>query len=303
MVDYTTTSPRNRSSGWKRAHTQQSKRTKTKAVKYRTSRKREVDVRTVLGVGLDWAARLVLAGVLVYAVLHGYRFFTTAPQFNISRVTFHGNKVVDTESLHALAAPVFGENILQVDLEAVLKPIRHNTWVRDVSVIRKLPQSLHVHIQERTPYARIQLDTVYLMDHYGVLIAPDSGGYDDLPLIRAPAGQTERVNLGEPVEIGWIIPGLQAMHSLNQLEAFRKNPFQTFRYAAPRHLIFTSRHDAVTVRMAVDRLREGFDNFKIVLEAMQSDVATVRFIDLSFADRVVVRDQYQEGTGSPIKQS
>lgn len=301
MVDYTTTSPRNRSSGWKQAHTQRSKRQKTKAVRYRTSPKREVNVQAVLRIGLDWGAKCVLAAVLVYGLFHGYLFFTTAPQFNISRVTFHGNKTVSAENLYAVANPVFGENIFHVDLENVLTPIRNDNWVQDVSVIRKLPQSLHIHLQERVPYARLQLDRVYLMDHYGVLIAPDSGGYDALPLIQA--GAFDRVELGEPVHIDWVVPGLQAMNSLNQLEAFRERPFNAVRFTEPHHLMFTSGTREVTVRMAVDRLAEGFGNFKMVLEALQSDIATVRFIDLSFADRVVVRDDPAGGTATSIKKS
>lgn len=302
MVDYSTTSPQNRSSGWKRAHTQRSKRQKKKAVRYRTGRKREVNVQQVLRLGLDWGAKGLLAVVLMYGLFHAYQFFTTAPQFRISRITFHGNKTVNAEHLYTAAQPVFGENIFHADIEGVLQPIRLNHWVHDVSAIRKLPQSLHIHVQERTPYARLELEQTYLVDPYGILIAPDSGGYGDLPLIQA--GTLGEVELGKPVHIDWVVPGLKAMNALNQLDAFREQPFHAVRYTSPHHLVFTSKSGQVTLRMAVDRLAEGFDNFKVVLEALQSDITKVRFIDLSFADRVVVRDEpWEGGTDTPIKKS
>lgn len=267
----------------------------------RSAAKREFDVRGILRLGFDVSAGLFLLIALVYGMFHAYRFFTTTTQFSISQVTFHGNQVIEGTSLLNVAQPVYGQNIFKVDLADVLSRIEHNPWIQDVSIIRKLPQSLHIHIQERTPYARLELDKVYLMDNYGILIAPAEGRYDNLPLIRGASMET--VNPGQTVNVEWIIPGLQAMHSLNQLEPFQDNPLSRFRFTNPDHLVFQTENGALEIRMGAHRLHEGFDNLKIVLEASGSDFQNVSFVDLSFTNQVVVRPVEEGKTGSKLKQT
>jgi len=268
---------------------------------FRSAGKREFDVRGILRLGFDVGAGLFLLVALIYGMFHAYRFFTTTSQFSISQVTFHGNQVLDGATLHNVAQPIYGQNIFKVDLVDILSRIEGNPWIQDVSIIRKLPQSLHVHIQERTPYARLELDEIYLMDNYGILIAPAQGGYDDLPLIRGAA--LESVDPGQTVKVDWIIPGLQAMHSLNQLEPFRDNPLSRFRFSNPDHLVFQTQDGNMEIRMGIHRLREGFDNLKIVLEAIGSDFQNVEFVDLSFTNQVVVRPVEEGKTGSKLRKT
>lgn len=267
----------------------------------RSTGKREFDVRGILRLGIDVSAGLFLLIALIYGIFHAYRFFTTTSQFSISQVTFHGNQVIDGTTLHNVAQPVYGQNIFKVDLANILSHIEGNPWIQDVSIIRKLPQSLHIHIQERTPYARLELDEVYLMDNYGILIAPAEGRYDNLPLIRGAS--LDSVNPGQTVNVEWIIPGLQAMHSLNQLELFQDNPLSRFRFANPDHLIFQTENKTLEIRMGAHRLREGFDNLKIILEASGSDFQNVRFVDLSFTNQVVVRPVEEGKMGSKLKKT
>ncbi len=246
-------------------------------------------------------AGLFLLVMLIYGLFHAYRFFTTTSTFSISQVTFHGNQVIDGNTLHNVAQPVFGQNIFKVDLATILGRIESNPWIQDVSIIRKLPQSLHIHIQERTPYARLELEEEYLMDNYGILIAPAKGQYDELPLIRGAS--LDSAQPGQTVKVEWIIPGLQAMHSLNQLEPFKDNPLARFRFTNPNHLIFQTQNESLEIRMGIHRLREGFENLKIVLEAIGPDFQNIKFVDLSFTNQVVVRPVEEGKAGFKVKKT
>ena len=135
----------------------------------------KVDFRTRLVTGFDLAAKLILLAILVYGGFHAHRFVTTSPQFAVSKVTFQGQRVLGKASLNRWAATIEGQNIFTVDMQAITEELRESPWVAGVSVMRKLPQTLQIHLQERTPYARIQLNRTYLMDNYGVLIARDAG--------------------------------------------------------------------------------------------------------------------------------
>ena len=60
-------------------------------------------------------------------------------------------------------SPISGKNIFQLDLQTIAHQLDKNPWVRHVSVERILPNQMRIHIEERKPYARIQLGKIFLM--------------------------------------------------------------------------------------------------------------------------------------------
>ncbi len=246
-----------------------------------------VDFRTRLVTGFDLAAKLILLAILVYGGFHAHRFVTTSPQFAVSKVTFQGQRVLDKASLNRWAATIEGQNIFTVDMQAITEELRESPWVAGVSVMRKLPQTLQIHLQERTPYARIQLNHTYLMDNYGVLIARDAGTHDHLPVITGV--RSEPVELGREVQVGGLLPGLQAMHFLNRLPYFKDDPINALHVSGKSLLIFTTRENGVQVRLASGHIQEGINNLKIVLSTRDPEIYRTQYIDLSFKNKVIIK--------------
>ena len=130
------------------------------------------------------------------------------------------------------------------------------------------------------------------MDHYGVLIVPDNKKYGALPLITGV--KVREVELGNEISVAGIVPGLQAMHFMNQLGAFKDDPIQKFHMSSPLKLVFTTQTRGIDIYLAVDRIQEGFENLKIILDAMNSNLSGIQYIDLSFKDKVVVKKNRME---------
>ncbi|MDH3256495.1 MAG: FtsQ-type POTRA domain-containing protein, partial [Nitrospinota bacterium] len=175
---------------------------------------------------------------------------------------------------------------------AITEQFKTNPWIENVSAVRRMPRGIRIDVQERVPFARIQLDKTYLMDHYGVLIVPDNKKYGSLPLITGV--KVRRVELGNEIPVAGIVPGLQAMHFMNQLGAFKDDPIQKFHLSSPRKLVFTTETRGIDIYLAVDRIQEGFENLKIILDAMDSNLSGIHYIDLSFKDKVVVKKNRME---------
>jgi len=270
----------------------------------RKPKKREVPARRISKLkwngdrfkkGFEITAKLFLVAALGYGIFHGYRFLTTAPQFALSQVVFSGNQVLEQKQLKGWADPLIGHNIFDLDLAVVSEAVSKNPWVRHVAVVRKFPQTLHILLEEREPYARIQLDRVYIMDNFGVLIAPAREKDHPLPLITGVP--TRRPELGQPMKADGIVPGLQAMHYLNRLSFFQKDPIDQLRLKGFDQLEFTTRHQNRKIRMTVDRIQEGFTNFKTYLNAVGDNPEGIHTIDLSFKNQVVIQPTSKSKSG------
>jgi len=279
---------------WGEVHSRQRKKHKRsgKTLKGRKIKNRNTGFRERARTWLEGIAKVVLIVIMGYGAFHGYRFITTAPQFAVTQIQFSGNERVSLTTLQGMAEPLLGQNIFQLDLRSITEQFKENPWIENVSAVRRLPRGLHIQVQERTPYARIQLDKTYLMDHYGVLIVADSREYSGLPLITGV--KVRRVKLGNEIPVAGIVPGLQVMHFMNQLGAFKNDPIHKFHMSSPRKLVFTTESRGIDIYLAVDRIQEGFENLKIILDAMDSNLTGIHYIDLSFKDKVVVKQYRME---------
>ena len=294
MMNYTLNKSKGSRLNWGEVHSRQRKKHKRpgKALKGRKIKNRQTGFRDLAKTWLDVTAKAVLVMIMGYGAFHGYRFVTTAPQFAVAQINFSGNEKVSLPTLENIAHPLLGQNIFQLDLQSITERFKANPWIENVSAVRRLPRGIRIEVQERTPFARIQLDKTYLMDHYGVLIVPDNKQYGTLPLITGV--KVRGVELGNEIPVAGIVPGLQAMHFMNQLGAFKDDPIQKFHMSSPRKLVFTTENRGIDIYLAVDRIQEGFENLKIILDAMDSNLSGIHYIDLSFKDKVVVKKDRME---------
>lgn len=294
MMNYTLNKSKGSRLNWGDVTSRKRKNNKRpgKALKGRKIKSRQSSIRDLAKTWLDVVAKSVLVMIMGYGAFHGYRYITTAQQFAVSQINFSGNEKVSKLTLESMALPLMGQNIFQLDLQTVTEHFKANPWIENVSAVRRLPRGIRIEVQERTPYARIQLDKTYLMDHYGVLIVPDNKNHDDLPLITGV--KLSGVDLGNEIPVAGIVPGLQAMHFMNQLGAFKDDPIQKFHMSSPRKLVFTTQTRGIDIYLAVDRIQEGFENLKIILDAMDSNLTGIHYIDLSFKDKVVVKKNQLE---------
>ena len=93
--------------------------------------------------------------------------------FTVQQITVDGRRQVSAETLLRAVGVRRGDPILAIDLDAVRERIEQIGWVRTAAVERRLPDTLHLEVVERTPFARWQVDgRSYLIDRAGVVLQP-----------------------------------------------------------------------------------------------------------------------------------
>jgi len=168
-------------------------------------------------------------------------------------------------------------------------------WIQSASARRVFPQGIYLKIKERTPFAKIQLEQVYVIDNYGILLGADVRGASKLPTITGI--KTKNPKIGSNVADEEIIRGLKMMHSLNQLSMFEKNPIDNVHISSRYRITFSTHTQDIKVHMRPEIAQESFKNLVLALGAIEKNEKDLSYIDLSFKNRVVVkhRDEVKRG--------
>ncbi len=232
-------------------------------------------------------AKAILIAALFYGIFSGYRFITQTPYFDINKINTTGIKYLSNEELSTWAGAIIGENIFQLDLRKFSKKLATHPWIHSASVRRVFPQGISIEIKERTPFAIIKLDKLYIMDNYGILLGPKTSNLTKLPLIT---GITVKDPIpGNNVADEEIIRGLKAMHNLNRLSMFKKNPIESVHINSKSRITFLTKNKTVRVYMRPGIVQQSLKNLTLVIDTIEKHEPNLKHIDLSFKNKVVIK--------------
>jgi cell division septal protein FtsQ len=96
---------------------------------------------------LRWA----LLGASVCLVVAAYLAVANSAVFAVNRVEVEGAKRMPEEKVRAIVQKIAGPQMFRVDLDAVRKALEAESYVKTASVVRVLPDTLRVRIEEREP--------------------------------------------------------------------------------------------------------------------------------------------------------
>ena len=232
-------------------------------------------------------SEIIWITLCLFGLVQGYFFLTLSPYWTVSDVQLYGNDTLSTERLNRLIGPLQGENIFNLNLSLLAQKLDQHPWVHEVWVERKLPNTLHVHIKERVPMARIQLEKIYILDNFGVLLEEDSQEFLSLPLIRGIKDMNKKP--GDWIVHESLAPSLKMMHYLNQLNFFQNDPVHEVNIRSLNRAVFTTKSNHTEIRMNLDNPKKTFEKLKTVLGLDSFDLTIYEYIDLSFQNQVVVK--------------
>jgi cell division protein FtsQ len=233
-------------------------------------------------------ARAILIAAFFYAVFLGYRFITHTPYFDINKVNTTGINYLSTKALNTWTGTIIGENIFQLDLSEFSEKLAAHPWIYSAAVRRVFPQGINIEIKERTPFARIKLDKLYIMDNYGILLGPEASNLTKLPLITGIAAKNPTP--GNNVADKEIIRGLKAMHNLNLLSMFKKNPIESVHINSKSRITFLTKNQSVRVYMRPGMVKQSLKNLTLVIDTIEKNEPNLKYIDLSFKNKVVIKN-------------
>jgi cell division protein FtsQ len=206
----------------------------------------------------------------------------------VSEVTVSGRDRAGPEALrHALGVEI-GDPILRLDLDALKARLEGNGWVRTASISRHLPDRLHIAIEERTPFARWQMNgRTALIDPDGEVILKNVGArYRHLPRLVGPQANLRAAELFALLESA---PRLAAKVQTANLVRERRWDI--------------GMENGITIRLPEDAASEAWSRFNDVDRRDGLLAKRLKLIDLRVPGRVIVRLKPKEADTGPDRET
>jgi cell division septal protein FtsQ len=146
--------------------------------------------------------RVVFLGLIVLVGAYSLAYSRHPPEvamhFRLEQIHYQGLVHLDRRALDALIYQSVSENLMSLDLDRIRDLVVSESWVRDATVRRKLPNQLVIRIRERQAVALAAIDNeIYVVDEEGVILDRPGPTHQsiDRPIVRGlmnPARENAR---------------------------------------------------------------------------------------------------------------
>lgn len=131
--------------------------------------------------------RVLFLFVVLFGLIGGsiYLLYFT-DYFVLRKIEVKNNKKVKKEEIIKLTGLRGDERLFRISLKDIRNRLLKNSYIEDVMIVRKLPDTLEIIVKEREPLGIIKkAKTFYLIDKEGVIICPASSkDFDFYPLLE-----------------------------------------------------------------------------------------------------------------------
>jgi cell division protein FtsQ len=233
--------------------------------------------RTVLFLQVTAAIVALMSGIWV-----GYGRVMASDRLKVTHVEVRGGSALSPDAVQELLGPALGENILNLDLDALKARVQRSPWVADATVTRTLPDTLRVEVRERVPLALAEVEgqSLQLMDADGALIepyGPRTASYD-LPIVRGLRAEAVAERRTRAHAAGALLDDLGDLAaSVSEVEPLDSGDLRVVL------------RDGQELLMSSPPFRERFLTFLALREELAGKCPGAQTYDLRFASRIYAR--------------
>lgn len=239
-------------------------------------------VPVTIGIVLIFCAGIVLASGM-------QRWVSSAPLFKVEEVRVTGLVVGEREELVPGCGELVGSNIFAVDLDSLTARVRLNPRVRDVQAVRKLPSTIELRVEERSPVALVNWGDLYEIDREGVVLPPQVSRLSpDLPIVSGiePPRDDPRGRRLHSIEAEMVLDLLNAMAAVDPLLIERTSEIAV---DAGTGVTLTMTRAGQQIHLGMGDYRKKLLRLARVTREVAEKRRRPRAFDLRFRDQVVVR--------------
>jgi cell division protein FtsQ len=224
------------------------------------------------------AALLVLVAASLGAAVYTARHSSA---FAVEEVTIEGNTRLSDGEIRALMGMDQGENLFSLSSASLVESLTSSPWVVEALVRKEFPHALLVTVEEAVPRALLQTERgTFLIDERGRELEKLAGEPEPfLPVIVDRVGSRQGA-FGDALALAAFIQksSISAPEHGVEIHGFQKGPERI-------SMIL----DGLTVRVGKGRYEEKLARLVELRDEIERREIVVDYVDLRFADRVVVK--------------
>ena len=280
---------------------QQSLNARANRNRYRrsTSRKKGFTFNTGRLKGLWRATKILFSGVFLVALLAafsagmvmGYHYLMHAEYFTVHKLVVSGIHRVTKEEVLARSGLDRPANILTLRLGDMARQLRALPWVAEVTLTRKLPDTVLVRIREHVPRALITMGSLYYLSERGRAYKKvEAGEKPELPVVTGftRADMVERPEFTRR-DIEQVFALLDVLAERN--DRFRVENISEINFDPVRGLTLFTRENNIQVRIGLGEYRDKLWRLGRVLAHLKitGQYEGLTYLNLECGPRVIVR--------------
>ena len=206
-------------------------------------------------------------------------FIKIKSTFPVRRVIFIGNKHLSADELRSISGIRRNASLLTLSTRQVSEKLLGSPWIKSVGVRKEFPDTLSVTVSEVVPFALLDANgRLFIINEKGDILEELKGNtIPFLPIITGNPAQ-ERECFSEALILAKAMIDMGMSSERDQIEIVLSKPHE-----------LTSIIDGMTVKIGVGEYREKLERLVELEEDIQRRKIMVDYIDLRFANRVVVK--------------
>lgn len=216
-----------------------------------------------------------------WAAVHVYRYATTDEWFTVKKIEVRGAERIQTEEILRWSGLNIGVNTFRLPLTSAEERLSRKGCFASVSVSRRLPDTVLIHVEERRPLVSVggvQLDGEGYVSPRLALSKP--GG---LP-IPFEGGETKKLEVGMRVTDPEILVGLAVAKAIQAQGDILVQRILVQDVMNPRLVLM----NGIEVKLGSQRFEEKLARIHDVLVALESKKRLPVSIDLRYRDEAAV---------------
>ena len=251
-------------------------------------------------------ARIVFLGLIVlvgaYSLAYSRHPAEVAMRFQLEQIHYQGLVHLDRRALDSLIYQSLSENLMSLDLDRIRDLVESESWVREATVRRKLPNQLVIHIRERQAVALAAIDNeLYVVDEEGVILDRPGPSHlsIDRPIVRGLMNAALE-NAGEEnilkMQIYLRVLEELAPHNLSISEVDVETPEQ---------VTVIPKDDPIPVHLGDNDFLMRYETFiaqKDLYDRLKEEYGMIESVDVTYDDKIIFHTPQKKG-GTVIAQT
>lgn len=199
--------------------------------------------------------------------------------FPIKKIIFTGNKHLNIDELRTFTGIHGKESLIALSGKSVSQRLLKSPWIRSASVSKVFPDTLSIVISEVVPFALLDVNGhIFLTDDKGNLLEElKDNTIPFLPIITGDPFK-EKDGFSEALTLAKTMIDMGFSSERDQIEIVLSKPQE-----------LTSVIDGTVVKIGIGEYREKLERLLELQEEIQRRKIPIDYIDLRFANRVVVK--------------
>lgn len=141
-------------------------------------------------------ARILKYSAIVVCILIVVVCTMFSPLFNIETITVTGNEKITSDEIISLSQIPKGENTYKINKTKIIKNLKQNAYIENITIKRKLPSEVEIVVQERKTSFQIEYANSFVYINNQGYILEISNEKLNLPIIQGQETEDEKYVVG-----------------------------------------------------------------------------------------------------------